>query len=313
MRTGDATEEVVISAWLWLAFVALVLALVAVDLLAHRFTRRPDSWRGALAWSAGWIALALVFALSVWHFLGEDSGEEFLGAYLLEKSLSVDNLFVFMVIFQQLGIDAVDERRVLSWGVLGALVMRGLFIGFGVLLVAQSRFVLDVFGIVLIATALKLLFTKEEHRGEGRLLRWLHKKMPMATESRHRFFVRENGRLLGTPLLVALIAVELTDILFAVDSIPAAFAVTTSPFILYTSNVLALLGLRSLYVALAHGLRSLHYLRHGLVIVLLLAGAKMLAARVWHVPPFVSVLVIALVMGICVAMSLIRRRARPAH
>lgn len=302
------TYEPVISPWLWAAFGALVLVLLAIDLAAHRGAHR-DSWGAAVFWSAFWIGLAVIFNLGVWHFLGSNAAEEFLAAYLLEKSLSVDNLFVFLVLFQQMRIDATDERKVLGFGVLGALVLRGIFIAAGTALLAQGRIVLDIFGGILLLTAVKLLFDKDDHKRESKLVDFLSKHIPIAKKPvPNKFFVRDNGKLLGTPLLVTLIAVELTDLLFAVDSIPAAFAVTSSPFILYTSNVLALLGLRSLYAVLARGLKGLRYLKPGLALVLALAGLKMILSRFWHVPPILSVAVIAFVLVVCITASLFHRR-----
>ena len=295
-----------IPTWGWGAFAALLGSLLAIDLFAHRGDRR-DAWRGALVWTFVWIGVAIAFGCGVGFFLGGAAAEEFFGAYLIEKALSVDNLFVFLVIFAQVGVPRDHERRVLTWGVLGAIVTRGAFIAIGAALLARWHFVVDVLGVVLIVTGLRMLRPPKDEGTSGiarRLARWI----PYSPRTENgRFFVREGGKLLASPLFVALIAIELTDVLFAVDSIPAAFAVTEEPFIVYTSNVFALLGLRSLYVVLARALSDLRYLRHGLVAVLIFAGLKMLAARWIHVSPLVSLAVIVSAIAVAVIASLVSR------
>ena len=303
----EASEATIdIPTWGWAIFAALLVGMLAVDLFLHRGTR-ADSWRGALAWTCVWIGVAVAFGIGVGVVLGGSAAEEFFGAYLIEKALSVDNLFVFLVIFAQVGVRREDERRVLTWGVLGALVTRGAFIALGAALLAKWHFVVDVFGAILIFTGLKMLRTKTEGDTPG-LAKRIARFIPYSPDAGGgRFFVRQSGKLLASPLFVALVAIELTDILFAVDSIPAAFAVTEEPFIVYTSNVFALLGLRSLYVVLARALADLRYLRHGLVVVLIFAGAKMLAARWIHVPPLVSLAVIVSAIAVAVIASLVAR------
>jgi tellurite resistance protein TerC len=299
--------------WLWASFVALVVVLLAVDLLAHR-KERPDSKKIAVAWTAGWIACALAFNLFVAVTFGAEAGEQFLGAYALEKSLSVDNLFVFLIVFKRIGVPLDQERRVLSWGILGALVTRGIFIAIGAELLERWHAIVYVFGAVLIFSGLKMLRTEGSDEGAGWLMPWLQRKLPYSAEAKGpHFFVREAGKLLATPLMVALIAVELTDVVFAVDSIPAAFAVTERPFIVYTSNIFAVLGLRSLYMVLARSLEHLKYLHFGLAAVLVFAGVKMVGSCWVHVSPLVSLGIIALSIGIAVVASVVHgRRARRA-
>lgn len=287
----------------WIAFGVLVAVLLAIDLFAHRCVGH-DSPRRALAWSAGWIAVAVVFGAGVGATLGAGAAEEFFSAYLLEKSLSVDNLFVFLIVFQTFRIPKEHERRILTWGVIGALVSRAVFIALGASLLARFGFVLDVFAAVLVVTAVKMLRAPAEPKAGGRLERLL-RRLPYTESTRGgRFVVREGGRAVATPLLLALLAIELTDIVFAVDSVPAAFAITREPFIIYTSNVFATLGLRSLYVVLARTLEKLRYLRFGLAAVLLLAAAKMVAAHWVHVPPILALGAIAACLGASIVASL---------
>jgi tellurite resistance protein TerC len=298
--------------WAW-AMLALVLGFsLSLDLVAHRGDR-IDSKKRALAWSLGWIAVALLFNLFVAIQFGLPAGEQFLAAYLLEKSLSVDNLFVFLLVFGALGIPATEQRRVLTWGIAGAVVSRGLLIFVGAAAVQQWHSLLYVFGAILIIAALKLL-REPTPEGESRLLGWLERHVRWTRKLHgHAFVTRIGGKLTATPLLVALIAIELTDIVFAIDSVPAAFAVTEEPFLIYSSNLFAILGLRALYVVLAGALAELRYLRYGLAAVLAFAGGKLLVSSWIVMAPLVSVLVIAILIGVPVVASLVvRRRQRGA-
>jgi tellurite resistance protein TerC len=297
--------------WAWGLLGALMLVLVTIDLYAHRGDH-TDSKRRALLWSVAWIATALAFnGWVAWRF-GAEAGEQFLAAYLLEKSLSVDNLFVFLVIFAALKIPKAEQRRVLTWGILGALATRGLFIAAGAAVLERWTWVAYVFGALLVYTAAKLL-REPESEGEPKLIGWLERHLPWTRErDGHHFFTRKSGKLLATPLLVALVAIELTDVVFAIDSVPAAFAVSDTPFIVYSSNVFAILGLRALYVVLAGALADLRYLRVGLAAVLAFAGVKMLVTRWVHIPPLLSVAVIILCIGAAVTASLVHRRRQKA-
>jgi tellurite resistance protein TerC len=310
------TESWSVPPWMWVVFGTTVLGLMVVDLVAHRGDG-VDSRKRALLWSAGWIGVALLFNAGVWMFLGAAPAEEFLGVYLLEKSLSVDNLFVFLLLFGGLGIPHAQQRRVLVWGIFGALATRALCIAVGVAALERWHGLVYALGGLLIVTAVKMAFGKAETSPtEGRMIQFLRRHLPL-TEKLHgsHFVVREAGRLVGTPLLLALLAVELTDVVFALDSVPAAFAVTSSPFIIYSANVFALLGLRSLYIVLAEALGKLRYLRYGLAAVLGLAGAKMIASHWVRIPPLLAVGAIALCIGVAVAASLLPRgpRSRRPH
>jgi tellurite resistance protein TerC len=295
-------SNLVVPVWAWLLLAVVLIAAIAVDLYAHRGDH-VDSRRRALIWSGVWIALALGFNLLIAVELGLDAGEQFLAAYLLEKSLSVDNLFVFLLVFSALRIPAAEQRRVLTWGILGAIACRGALIFVGAAAVQRWHAVLYLFGAILILAAYKMLRSSEQEE-ESRLLGWLERHVPWTrTLHGHRFLVRIDGRLVATPLLLALIAIELSDIVFAIDSVPAAFAVTQEPFLIYSANLFAILGLRALYVVLAGAIADLRYLRFGLAAVLAFAGGKLLAAQWVKLPPLVSVVVITVMIGTAVAFS----------
>jgi tellurite resistance protein TerC len=303
--------ELVVPAWAWGLLAVVMVLLIAIDLLAHRGDR-IDSRGRALVWSIGWIAAAVVFGVFVAAYFGSEVAEQYFAAYLLEKSLSVDNLFLFVVIFGALGIPRDEQRRVLTWGIIGALVTRGLFIALGSAVLHRWHEVTYVFGAILVVTAFKML--RKNDGGSSKLLPWLERHLPWTRErSGHHFVVRRAGRWLATPLLVALLAIELTDVVFAVDSIPAAFAVSEEPFVVYSSNVFAVLGLRALYVVLVGALTDLKYLHYGLAAVLAFAGGKMLAASWVVITPIVSVAVIAGMIGAAVVASLVASRRERRH
>ncbi|MFL5348648.1 MAG: TerC/Alx family metal homeostasis membrane protein [Hyalangium sp.] len=294
----------------WIAFGVLVLGLLAVDLRVHR--KRPgESKRSAIAWSIGWLTLGLGFGVFVWRAYGTRAAHEYLGAWLIEESLSVDNLFVFLIIFRSLSVPEDEQRRVLFWGIFGALMFRALFIFAGVEAMEHWNPVVYVFGAILLITSVRVAIEDPSRQHESALVRWLAKRLPVsASIDGPHFFVRRDRRLMATPLLVALISIELTDIAFAVDSVPAALAVSQQPFIVYSSNVFAILGLRALYIVLAHVISELRYLHYGLAAVLAFAGLKMILPddRV-HVPPLASVAVIIVCIGLAVGASL-RARTR---
>ena len=287
---------------LWLGFLVVVLALLAVDLGVFHRKSHAVKVKEALVWTGVWIALAAVFGLGVHHWFGP------------EKALSVDNLFVFVVLFAAFSVPAAQQYRVLFWGVLGALVMRAVFVLVGAALLQAFHWMMYVFGAFLVVTAFKLLTTQGEdaNPAEGRLVRLFRRLVPVTDGYRgDRFLVREAGRWLATPLLVVLVAVEVTDLVFAVDSIPAVFAVTTDPFIVFTSNVFAILGLRSLYFALAALLDKLRFLKVGLALVLAFVGTKMLAIGVVKVPIGLSLTVIATILTGATLASLLWPAALP--
>jgi tellurite resistance protein TerC len=288
--------------------------MLALDLgVFHRKTHEL-SLKEAAAWSALWVALSGVFALAVRHFFGPQRALEFTTGYLLEKALSVDNLFVIVLLFSAFSIPVKYQHRVLFWGVLGALVMRAGFIALGSAFVHKFHWAMYVFGGVLVVSGLKLLWQREEevHPEKNPILKLVRRFVPVTSELvEGRFTVRRDGRRWITPLMVALIAVEVTDLIFAADSIPAIFAVTTDPFIVFTSNIFAILGLRSMYFLLAGVVGKFHYLKTGLSFVLLFVGAKMLLADAVTIPIGTSLAAIAGILALSIVASLLRPPSAP--
>lgn len=304
------------SLWLWIIFSVCLLALLLVDLTAFGGKPREISIRKAAAWSALWIALSLAFALWLWLHAGSRPAIEFLSGYLIEKSLSIDNLFLFILIFEYFRVPASAQHRVLAWGIFAALAMRGGLIAAGTALIDTFSWTLYIFGAFLIYASLLILLRKKRTRSlEGnRILRWVGNVLPTASGAANgRFFVRENGRRVVTTLFVALIAVEAADVLFAVDSIPAIFGVTRDPFIVFSSNACAVLGLRALYFVLAGWIERLRYLATGVAVVLLFIGCKMLAAHWLAIPSGATLAVIACVLAIATVASLGKPRAANAE
>ena len=294
---------------LWAGFVAFVLAMLAVDLGVFHRKAHDVSMKEAGAWSAVWVALALSFNALVYAWFGSERALEFTTGYLIEKALAVDNIFVFVVIFGAFAVPSVHQHRVLFWGVLGALVMRAAFILAGGAFLARFHWAIYVFGAVLAITGVKLLLQRHQelHPERNVLVRAFQRIFPVSHEpSGGKFVVRRDGRLMATTLLVALVAVEVTDLVFAVDSIPAIFAVTTDPFIVFTSNIFAILGLRSLYFLLAGVITKFAYLKVGLSFVLIFVGAKMLAMDFFKVPIGASLGIIAAILGLSIVASLLR-------
>ncbi len=298
---------------LWVLFTVFVAGLLVLDLgVFHRHAHaiRP---REALGWSLFWIALALGFNVLVWAWFGAQRGMEFFAGYLIEKALSVDNIFVFVVLLSYFRVPAAYQHRLLFWGIVGAVVFRFAFILAGAALLKAFHPVVYVFGGLLILTGLRLL--RSSHRpepGRNPVIRWARRILPVTdTFAGPAFTVRHGGRRAATPMLLALVAVETTDIVFAVDSIPAIFAVTSDPFIVYTSNIFAILGLRALYFLLAGVLDRFHHLKVGLSLVLVFVGMKMLASDVLSVPIGVSLAVIAGLIGGAVVTSLLRPLPEP--
>jgi tellurite resistance protein TerC len=291
----------------WILFNLFVLLMLILDL--GIFHRRPKaiSFRGALIWSGVWVSLAAIFAVLVYIWHGHTASLEFVTGYLIELSLSVDNLFVFLLIFRYFLVSGSHQHKVLFWGIVGALVMRGIFIATGVTLIRRFEWIIYLFGAFLIYTGIQLFRHKEmEVHPEGNpLVRMLRRRLPVTREFvGDKFVVRRNG-LYATPLLIVLIVVETTDLLFAVDSIPAVLAITIDPFIVYTSNVFAILGLRSLYFALAGMMETFHYLHYGLAVILVLIGAKMLVAHYYPVPIHVALMGVAVVLALSIVASLV--------
>jgi tellurite resistance protein TerC len=298
----------VTSLWPWVAFTLFILFMLALDLGVFHRRAHAIGKREALTWSLVWVALSLVFNLGVWHFAGGRKALEFFTGYLVEKSLSVDNIFVFLVIFTYFRVPAKHQHRVLYWGILGALIMRGLMIALGAVLIARFEWVLLVFGGFLVFTGIRFARQAEVsvHPEANPVLRLLRRLLPVTKDFREQhFFVREGVHWHATPLLVVLVLVESSDIVFAVDSIPAIFGITRDTFIVFTSNVFAILGLRALYFLLAGLMPMFRYLNVGLGIVLAFVGVKMVAGHFhYEIPILVSLGVIAVVLLVTVLASL---------
>lgn len=320
----------------WLGFILLVFALLALDLGVFHRKEHVIKMREALLWSLFWISLGLLFTIPVYFLYeyhgggfgqspelrhageakyypsdGNSAAQMYLGGYLLEKSLSVDNIFVMAMIFAYFGVPAIYQHRVLFWGILGALIMRGAMIAFGVMLVHYFTWATYLFGIILIATAFKMLVTEEENIEPDRnpLVRAARRIYPVTpTFEGHRFFSRIDGRRAITPMFLVLLVIESTDLLFALDSIPAVLGITHDPFLVFTSNVFAILGLRALYFALAGLIGQFKYLKVSLVVLLVYIGVKMLVVRWIHIPVGYSLAIIAGVLAVGVSASIIAGR-----
>ena len=292
----------------WTGFSALVIIMLALDLLVFHKKAHEVRIKEAIAWSAVWIGLALVFNLMIFYWFGKESAFEFLTAYLVEKSLSIDNLFVFILIFTYFQIKPEYQHKILFWGILGALAMRILFILAGIKLIQNFHWIIYIFGAFLIYTAVKILFEKDKkiEPDKNILVKFFKKLMPV-TGNFHsdRFFVRINLKTTATPLFIALIMIEFTDLIFAVDSIPAVLAISDDTFIVYTSNVFAILGLRALYFALAGIVKYFHYLKYGLAGILAFVGTKMCLSGFFKFPVIWSLLIIIGILAISILASLI--------
>lgn len=293
--------------WMWLAVLGVILAMLAVDLFAHR-RAHVIGVREAATWSAVWVALGVGFGAVVWAAYGAERGQQYLAGYLIEKSLAVDNVFVWAITFTYFAVPRELQHRVLFLGVLGALVFRGVFIAAGSVLIASFSWVLYLFAALLLVTGYRMLRQRDEHIDpqRSRVLRAFRRHVPM-TDAFHgqRLLVRSGGVLLATPLLAVLALIEVTDIVFAVDSIPAIFAVTDEPFLVFTANAFAILGLRAMYFLLADLVHRFVYLKLGLALVLIWVGIKMaLKVDVLYIPTTISLAVIATILTVAVVASL---------
>lgn len=296
----------------WGGFLLFVLAMLALDLGVFNRSAHAVKFKEAVTWSAVWISLSLLFNVGIWWRLGGTAGMDFLTGYLIEKSLSIDNIFVFIILFSSMKIPAKYQHRVLFWGILSALVLRGAMILAGAALLEKFEWLIYVFGAFLIITGIRLFIQreKEEDPAGGRMYRLMKKVIPTTDKmDGPHFFTKVDGKRVATPLFLTLLLIELTDVIFALDSIPAIFAVTRDPFIVFTSNIFAILGLRSLYFLLAGMMEKFHYLKVGLSGVLVFVGVKMVVSDVFHLPSPVSLAVIAFILGIAIVASL-RRAAR---
>jgi tellurite resistance protein TerC len=299
----------------WIIFNAAILLLLYLDLAVWNRKGRVIPFKQALVNSAFWIALALGFAVFIRYWLSPAKSLEFITGYLVEEALSVDNLFVFLLLFSYFKVPPEQERTVLFWGIIGALIMRGVFIFAGVALVQRFHWVLYLFGAFLIYSGFKLMAEGEGEEidpSRNVVLRLARKVLPVSDHYEgNKFLVRREGKWFATPLFVVLLVVETTDILFATDSIPAILAITRDPFIVYTSNVFAILGLRSLYFALAGLMKLFHYLNYGLSVVLVFIGVKMLASMKYDMPTWVTLLVIGVTLSLSILASLLFPKKEP--
>ena len=294
---------------LWAGFTAFIVAMLALDLGVLHRDAHEVSVKEAAAWSLVWVALSLAFATGLYYWAGHEYAVQFVTGYLIEKALSVDNVFVFLVVFSFFKIPPRLQHRVLFWGIFGALVMRAAFIFLGAAMIARFEWIMYLFGALLVYTGYRMLRSGHDDSPPEKLAayRLFRRFVPMTDSyTGDAFFVREGGRTLATPLAAVLVVIESSDLMFAVDSIPAIFAVTRDPFLVYTSNVFAILGLRAMFFLLAGVMDKFAYLKTGLAVILGYVGFKMLAIEFYHVPPGVSLLVIAAILAVAIAWSLLR-------
>lgn len=297
--------------WMYGIFVVFILGMLALDLGVFHRTAHKVSIKESLGWTAVWMVLALLFGAGVWYFGGPIRGQEYLTGYLLEKALAVENIMVFVMIFSFFRVPQVYQHKVLFWGVIGALIFRSIFIGAGAALVASFSWIMYVFAVILLITAFKMFFLSghENEPADNFVMRFVQKVLPVSSHyNEDKFTIMENGKRLFTPLFAALLAIELADVVFAVDSIPAIFAVTDDPFIVYTSNIFAILGLRSLYFVSAELVSRFRYLTKGVAVVLLVIAVKMLIIEFYKIPITAVLGVMIVVFGISIYLSEMARR-----
>lgn len=297
---------------LWIAFGVVIVLMLAIDLGVFNRKAHEIGFREALIWSIVWTVVALLFNGAVFLYVGPERGLEFFTGYVIERALSFDNLFVFVLIFSYFGVPRRYHHRALFWGVVGALVTRAVFIGAGVALIVRFEWILYIFGAVLVYSGWKMLKEKdvEVHPDKNLVIRAARTIFPVTSEfGTGRFFLRQDRRIFLTPLFLVLITIETTDIVFAVDSIPAVFGVTHDPFVAFTSNIFAILGLRASYFLLESVLKTFKYLSHGLSVVLIFIGLKMLAADFVHIPVAASLAIVMAVLTVAIVASLIGERS----
>jgi tellurite resistance protein TerC len=302
--------------WAWFAVIGVILLMLAVDLFMHR-DAHVIRLREAAVWSGIWVALGVAFGALLWGIYGSEIGQQYFAGYLIEKSLAVDNVFVWAIIFAFFAVPREYQHRVLFYGVVGALIFRGVFIAAGSALIASFSWILYIFAAFLLVTGYKMLRQRNSHidPGRSRALALFQRRVPMITEYRgQRFWIRRNGVLVATPLLAVLVLVEVTDIIFAVDSIPAIFAVTDEAFLVFTANAFAILGLRAMYFLLADMMHRFVYLKAGLALVLIWVGIKMLLKiDVFYIPTTISLAVVATIIGTSIWLSLRATRGQGRH
>lgn len=295
--------------WAWFAFIAFVLVMLAIDLGVFQRKAHIVKPREAAIWTATWVTLSLLLGVVFYFWLGSEKAVQYITGYVLEWSLSVDNIFVFVLVFTYFKVPFKYQQRVLLWGILGALVMRGIMIVVGAALIDQFAWILYIFGAFLLFTGLRMLFSKDgddQDLDKNPAIRLVKRFLPITTEyDGQKFFTIQDGVRMATPLFLAVVVIEFTDLLFAVDSIPAIFAITTDPFIVFTASIMAVLGLRSMYFLLAHVVHRFVYLKTGLAFILVYIGVKMLLLDLVHIPALVSLAVIIGILGISVVASLV--------
>lgn len=301
------------SIFLWIGFNIFILVMLTIDLGIFHRKAHEVRFKEAIIWSLIWIGLAFIFNVGIYFWRGLEIALEFLTGYLIEKSLSVDNIFVFLLIFNYFRVPQKYQHKVLFWGIIGALIMRAIFIAAGVTLIQKFHWLIYVFGSFLVFTGIKMALQKDKeiHPERNPILRLFRRFVPLTDQYEEgRFFVKRERHYFATPLFVVLLLVETTDLIFAVDSIPAILAITTDPFIVYTSNVFAILGLRSLYFALSGMMERFYYLHYGLSAILVFVGIKMTLSDVYKIPTFISLAIVAVFLLISVIASIILPKLR---
>lgn len=295
--------------WLWSIFAAIILVTLTLDLGIFHRENREIGVREALLWSLVWISISLLFDLGIYLYSGSGPAVQFLTGYLIEKSLSVDNIFVFMLIFNYFNVPSKYQHQILFWGIIGAVIMRGVLIVTGITLIHRFQWVIYIFGTFLIVTGIKMIFKREKQIDPDknpilRLLQRQHFLPVISIYPEGKFFIKRKGIYLTTPLFIVLLIIETSDIMFALDSIPAILSITTDPFIVFSSNIFAILGLRSLYFALAGMMKIFHYLHYGLGIILAFVGVKMMIAEFYEIPVGIALATIAGILLICILLSI---------
>jgi tellurite resistance protein TerC len=297
--------------WLWVVFAVVITALLVIDLGVVNRKSHTVTTRQAAIWTGVWVCLALLFNLVVYHWKGSQSALEYFTGYVIEYSLSVDNLFVFIVLFATFGVKPIHQHRVLFWGILGALILRGLLIASGVALIERFFWVAYIFGAFLVYTGIKIGFKKESDPDPEKnpILRLARKVLPVLKNINNgKFIIKRSGKVFFTPLFLVLIAIETTDLVFALDSVPAIFGITHDPFVIYTSNIFAIMGLRSLYFLLAKAMGKFHFLQHALAVILVFIGVKMIISHYVEIPIAISLGVVVGLLAIAVVLSMIREK-----
>ncbi|MDZ7683129.1 MAG: TerC family protein [Fodinibius sp.] len=303
------------SYFLWTAFNIFVIAMLIIDLAVFHKEDQEESIKKALVWTGIWITMALVFGVGIYYYMGSQTALDYYTGYLIEKSLSVDNIFVFLLVFTYFKVPAKFQHKVLFWGIFGALIMRFAFIFTGVALLERFHWIIYIFGGFLVLTGIKLALEKDKeiHPERNPVLKLVRRILP-TTKSYYgsKFFIRRMGKLIATPLFIVLIVIETTDLVFALDSIPAILAITRDEFIVYSSNAFAILGLRALYFALSGIMRLFHYLHYGLSLILIFVGLKMLLADLYHIPTPYALAFIGITLTVSVVASIIHPKEEPA-